>query len=599
MKYPTLNVLETGRDMVQTFRGYNHNLYIAESEFYDMKNLTSTHYPILSPRQQRGTYAPKINPQGLIAKDALCYVDGKYFVINEERIDMDLSTYYKDCPKTLISMGAYVIILPDKKWINTKDITDYGRIEAEYTSPEGTTVKFEMCTIDGNEYRNKDEEGKDVNVPHSATAPTEPKNLDYWIDTSSKPHALKQYSEASGMWVTVPTTYIKISATGIGDYFEKYDGVTISDVKIEALSDLNNTMVIWGKDEPETEDDHSNYIIVVGLIDEVTSQDVPITVERKMPIMDFVTESENRLWGCHYGVAANGEVVNEIYASKLGDFKNWNCFMGISTDSYVASCGTDGQFTAAVTHLGYPLFFKETCIHKVFGNTPSSFQIQTTNCRGVARGSEKSLATVNEVLYYKSRAGVCAYDGSLPQEISSALGDVVYTDAVAGQLSNKYYISMKGPDEVYHLFVYDTQKGMWHREDNTQVKEFCNCRGDLYFIDTENGIRSILGSKIKDTEPIEWMAETGIIGMGYPDKKYISRLLIRMSLAMGSRVSFYIQYDSCGTWEHACSVTGTSLRSFSVPIKPHRCDHFRFRIEGTGDAKIFSIVKTTEQGSDI
>ena len=471
MKYPTLNVLETGRDMVQTFRGYNHNLYIAESEFYDMKNLTSTHYPILSPRQQRGTYAPDINPQGLIAKDALCYVDGKYFVMNEERINMDLSTYYKDCPKTLISMGAYVIILPDKKWINTKDITDYGRIEAEYTSPEGTTVKFEMCTIDGNEYRNKDEEGKEVSVPHSATAPTEPKNLDYWIDTSSKPHALKQYSEASGMWVTVPTTYIKISATGIGDYFEKYDGVTISDVKIEALSGLNNTMVIWGKDEPETEDDHSNYIIVVGLIDEVTSQDVPITVERKMPIMDFVTESENRLWGCHYGVAANGEVVNEIYASKLGDFKNWNCFMGISTDSYVASCGTDGQFTAAVTHLGYPLFFKETCIHKVFGNT-LPFQIQTTNCRGVARGSEKSLATVNEVLYYKSRAGVCAYDGSLPQEISSALGDVVYTDAVAGQLSNKYYISMKGPDEVYHLFVYDTQKGMWHREDNTQVKEF-------------------------------------------------------------------------------------------------------------------------------
>ena len=604
MKYPTLNVLETGRDMVQTFRGYNHNLRIGESEFYDMKNLTSTHYPILSPRQQRGTYAPDpgepaINPQGLISKDNLCYVDGQYFVINEKRIDMGLSLDPEDCPKTLISMGAYVIILPDKQWINTENITEHGRIEAEYTSPEGATVKFEMCTIDGNVYKNTDDEGNDVTVPHGSTEPAEPKNLDYWIDTSNTPHSLKQYSETSGMWVTVPTTYIKISAPGIGDAFEKYDGVTISDIKIEALSALNSTMVIWNKDEPETEEDHSNYIIVVGLIDELTSQDVPIKIERKMPIMDFVTESENRLWGCHYGVAANGEVVNEIYASKLGDFKNWNCFMGISTDSYVASCGTDGQFTAAVTHLGYPLFFKESCIHKVFGNAPSSFQIQTTNCRGVARGSEKSLATVNEVLYYNSRSGVCAYDGSLPTEISSALGDVVYTDAVAGQLANKYYISMKGPDALYHLFVYDTKKGMWHKEDNTQVKEFCNCRGDLYFIDMENRIRSILGSKTKDSEPIKWMAETGIIGMDYPDKKYISRLLIRMSLELGGRARFYIEYDSSGSWEYICSVTSTNLRSFSVPIKPRRCDHFRFRIEGEGDAKIFSIVKTTERGSDI
>ena len=49
MKYPTLNVLETGRDMVQAFSGYNHNLRIGDGEFYDMKNLTSTHYPILSP----------------------------------------------------------------------------------------------------------------------------------------------------------------------------------------------------------------------------------------------------------------------------------------------------------------------------------------------------------------------------------------------------------------------------------------------------------------------------------------------------------------------------------------------------------------------
>ena len=175
-----------------------------------------------------------------------------------------------------------------------------------------------------------------------------------------------------------------------------------------------------------------------------------------MPLLDFVIESGNRLWGCRYGENANGDVVNEIYASKLGDFKNWNCFMGISTDSYVASCGTDGQWTGAITHLGYPIFFKENYLHKVYGNYPSNYQIQTTECRGVQKGCGKSLAIVNEKLFYKSINGICVYDGSLPSEISQAFGDIRYSEAVGGSHNNKYYVSMKSEeDNKYYLFVFD------------------------------------------------------------------------------------------------------------------------------------------------
>jgi hypothetical protein len=319
-------------------------------------------------------------------------------------------------------------------------------------------------------------------VTKSDTEPENPKSMGYWLDTSSKPHALKQYSTTSAMWVTVATTYIKISCTdaGIFDSFAVNDGVTIKGIEDTALKDINEkTTVIWAKGD--------NYIVVTGIIDEVITQETPITIERRMPNMDFIIESENRLWGCRYGTAVNGEVVNEIYASKLGDFKNWNCFAGISTDSYVASVGTDGQFTGAITHLGYPLFFKENCVHKVYGNYPANYQIQTTTCRGVQKGCSKSLAIVNEVLYYKSRSAVCAYDGSLPIEVSSALGDVAYHNAVAGSLGNKYYISMDDASYVSHLFVYDIVRGMWHREDNTRVNAFCACRGDLYYIDNYLG----------------------------------------------------------------------------------------------------------------
>lgn len=577
MKLSKLQELPTSREMIDVFGGYNHNLRIGEGEFYDMKNLTSADYPVLSPRSKRGIYEVPNKPQGMVAKDSLCYVDGSEFVINGYRIDMRLTT--DDKAKTLISMGAYVIIMPDKKYINTTNLSDYGSIEASVTTTSAVT--FELCKLDGSTY---------TEVTTSATEPTAPENMDLWIDTSSVPHTLKQYSTTSMMWVSIATTYIKITATGLGIPFSEGDGVTISGV--ETLKDLNSTMVIHAKGD--------DFIVVTGILDKVETQEKPITVARRMPNMDFIIESKNRLWGCRYGIALNGQMVNEIYASKLGDFKNWNCFTGISTDSYAATVGTDGQFTGAITHNGYPIFFKENHMHKVYGDFPAQYRIQDTACRGVQKGCSKSLAIVNEVLYYKSRSAVCAYDGSLPMEISSALGDEVYHDAVAGSLDNKYYISMADANEAWHLFVYDTQRGMWHREDNTRVVDFCNCRGDLYFIDyADNKVKTVRGTGVLETEDVSWEAITGTIGTDSPDKKYISRLDVRMSLKVGTRVYFYVEYDSTGKWEHLFTMTGMTLQSFTVPVRPKRCDHLRLRIEGDGEAKIYSICKTVEQGSEI
>ena len=95
------------------------------------------------------------------------------------------------------------------------------------------------------------------------------------------------------------------------------------------------------------------------------------------------------------------------------------------------------------------------------------------------------------------------------------------------------------------------------------------------------------------------MVETGLIGMSLPDMKYISKLLVRMSLEIGAKVEVSIHYDSMGDWEQVTQMTATSLRSFSIPIRPRRCDHFRIRIEGEGQGRIYSITKTIEQGSDV
>ena len=609
MKLSRLQELPTTREMLDVFGGYNHNLRINDGEFYDMKNLTSSHYPVLSTRQQRGLYsAPEADtqeewfradhPQGLIEKDALCYVDGTDIVINDYRIDMGLSTDTDMCPKTLVSMGAYIIIMPDKMYINTANYGDKGKLEATFTHDH--TFAISLCKIDGSAYQN---------TPALAEAPKDPTDGQMYIDTSEETHVLRQYSETNAEWISIATTYLRIGFDGVDSLpFDVGDGITISGITGQDYWDivngneevredvkvLNNTMVIKEKGD--------DYIVVVGIIDKSYAQLGGITITRLMPEMDIVIESGNRLWGCRYGFDVQGNFVNEIYASKLGDFKNWNVFDGISTDSYAAAVGTDGFFTGAITHLGYPIFFKENCMHKVYGNFPANYQIQTTSCRGVQKGCNKSLAIVNEALYYKSRNAVCMYDGSLPVEISSALGDMSYSDAAAGTKGNKYYISMKDTNNEYHLFVYDTKRGLWHREDNTHAIDFCTCRGELYYIDDQKYIKTINtvpGTSFPFEEGINWMAESGVIGVNLPDKKYISRLDVRMLLTVGTRVHFYIEYDSCGKWEHLFTMTGRTLQSFPVSIRPHRCDHMRIRIEGDGEAKIFSICKTIEQGSDI
>ena len=578
MRYPTLYTKGSDRQMVDTFKGYNHNLRIGDGEFFDMKNMTSDYYPVLSPRNKRGLYAAPTSPNGMIAKDSLCYTDGTDFVINEYPVNMQLNNE----PKQLISMGAYVITMPDKKYINTLDLTDWGSIEAAFTTT--TDVTFTLCNITGDPY---------AEAAVSATEPQNPDNMDLWIDTSSSPHSLKQYSAVSSVWVSIATTYIKISAAGIGKKFSQYDGVTISGVLAEELQDLNASIVIWEKGD--------DFIVVPGIADHVFTQSAvagAVTVERKMPEMDFITECNNRLWGCRYGVADNGQVVNEIYGSKLGDFKNWNCFMGISTDSWVGSLGTDGQFTGAITHSGFPVFFKENCLHKVYISSTGAHSIQDTACRGVQKGCSRSLAIVNETLFYKARSGVCAYDGALPVEVSYVLGNEVYSDAVGGAHGNKYYISMKDLHGKYHLFVYDTAKSMWHREDNLQVEAFCSCSGEMYAISGKK-IIAMLGSGTPDEARVEWMAETGEIGISSPDMKYISRLNVRMAMDIGAEVSFYAQYDFSEEWEPLFSMRGTNLRSFSIPIRPKRCDNMRLRIEGVGMVKVYAITKTIEQGSDI
>lgn len=582
--FPTVEETKTAQQVTDVFRGYHHDLRIGDGEFYEMQNLTSDYYPMLASRKRRGVLDATLTaPGGMLAKEALAYADnGKLYYNGYEIVGLTLTAGEKQ----LVSMGAYLLIWPDKKYLNTKDITDFGSMEASFES--SGTVTYLLCNADGSAL------GK-----VSSTKPEEPQGGDYWIDTSQTPHSLMVWSDSSEMWTGVPTVYTKIQALGIGANFAQYDGVKIGGVAYdgdsavvkEQFDGLNATKVIYARDD--------DYIVVVGLIDLTYEQTVgTVTVERLVPEMDYVCEAQNRVWGCKYGMV-DGKAVNELYCCALGDFRNWNRFLGISTDAWAASVGSDGAWTGAANYLGYPTFFKENVIHRIAISSVGAHQVTETVGRGVQSGSGKSLCVVNEVLYYKAREGVCAYDGSFPSAVGEALGDVRYHNAVGGGCGGKYYLSMQDGANAWHLFCYDTAKGLWHREDGLHALCITQMDGELYAIDAETKqLLALHGSQGTPETAVKWSAETGLIGYTTVEQKYVSRFNLRMLLPKGSKANMAIQYDSDGVWHHCGHMEGVGTRSFMLPVRPRRCDHFRLRIEGEGDVRVYSFSKMLETGSD-
>lgn len=592
MLFPILQDVTRYREMTTTFGGYNRQLSSQDGQFSDMKNMTSLYFPILSPRQKRGIVKNLTNPQGILDKEDLVWIDdGKLFVNGEEKTLSGVSLTTTGT-KTIAKMGAYVIIMPDKVWYNA-ETCECGYMEHKNTIGIGTKITFSLCEANGSAI-----------TYHDATyyETTSPVDGDYMMSSVKGKPSLKVYSATTKTWITVATTYTQISATGIGVGLEKEDGVKLTIDKIDGLSNIfvneeENGQISTNTVIADRTDDTITIVGILGKSIEVTDKEM--VAERKVPDMAFITECNNRLWGC----SKDG---HELYCCKLGDVKNWNTFAGISTDSWAATVGSDGKFTGAITYLGYPMFFKEDSLIKIAVSSVGGHQVKETLCRGVQRGSERSLAVLNETLFYKTTTGVCAYNGSLPSSISDDLGEVRYSDAVAGTIDNRYYISMKDEKGVPAMFVFDTKNGMWCKEDNTEVLYFCKHGDDLYYIDVaDKKMKSVRGTLLYDVAEkategnFDWYVESGVVGYSSPDNKYVANINLRITLEFGTNVDFYLQYDSGDVWEHKFNMSGTGTRTFSVPIIPKRCDHFKYKLTGKGGCKIHSITKTMEQGSDV
>lgn len=516
------------------FGGLNHNLGAADGELWDMTNLSSDLYPLLSPRKQRYKIGTLTTPNGLYCHDGVWWVDGTALYRDGVQVMAGLT----NSRKRFVSLGAYIIILPDWKYYNVIDGT-YGSIE------ESTTLS--SCKIKDGTYGG---EAAAANTIYSA----------------------------SGSFTSK---------------FRPGDAITISGATVHPVN--NQTIIVREVTATELRFYENSFVIGSGGDTErlTLARTVPADLKSENA---FVCENENRLWAC---------AGDTIYASKLGDPFNWNVFDGVATDSYAVNVGSAGDFTGCCSYLGYPVFFKEENIYKVYGDRPATFQVMGSASLGIETGSDRSAAIAGETLFYLARTGIVVYSGGIPQNIAAPFGTVRYKDAVGGSDGTKYYVSMRD-SAGYKLFVYDTRLNQWHKEDNVEILDF-GWDGELYFLDSTgkvwlNGNTRTVPAGAALEAAVPSMAEFGDFvycsGNG-ANQKGTSKLQIRIELDTGASVAIDMQFDSDGVWRSVKTLTATQKRSYYLPIIPRRSDHFRIRFTGTGSWRLYSLVHESYSGSEL
>lgn len=389
----------------------------------------------------------------------------------------------------------------------------------------------------------------------------------------------------------------ELPSGGLGSIFKVGDAITISGC---TKCPENNKTVIVRSLNSNTLYFYENTF--------TACENCSITISRDIPDLDYICESNYRLWG------TKG---NTIYGSKYGDPFNFQAFDGLSGDSYTIDVATEGNFTGCIAYNSHICFFKENTLHKLYGNKPSNFQLVTSQVPGVQSLSDRSMCIVNDTLYYKGVNGVYAYTGSVPELISSKLGSPMpLFMACACSDGDRYYIS--GATEVGDsikgaLFVYDLRRDIWLKEDNIGCNDMVFFQQHVYLLTTGDELVKI-GAEPSDSDvpKVAWSATFCPFHETVNERKGYSKFHMRLELDSGTWLAVDIKRDTDTKWEEVYQIPVEKMseeekavhgigymRTVTMPIVPARCDSVEIRLRGEGDFILRTFIREFFVGSDV
>lgn len=546
------NVKKTEQTIVR-MGGINYSDNIRDGDLVDSDGISARRYPYISTAglwSIRDSFYTGVSSYAAFGEDEFC-VKGTKFYHNKKEIGSVTAGN-----KQFALVNKKLCIFPDKK-IYDMQYDRFYSIEVQFATTRVDYVRIfsDHITWDG---RN----GTD-NIPEGMFYPGDTVHikLERTTGTATSPVGytffdmdvtLRDKDKKQGRW-------------------DKYKKVEVSEEPLASTDTLYVT----------------NTLVAEDIGSSSSSDYMKLTIERKAPDFDFVCESDNRLFGCN-------SAENVIYASALGDPRNFNTFNGIATDSYSLAIASPGPWTGCAKLGSSILFFKEDRMHKILGSSPSDYSMYAYEVDGVKPGCSKSLCVIDNNLFYLGNKGVNIIADGMPALISPNFGNLNIIEAVGGSDEDTYYMSANCNGK-WALFAYEKKHGIWVKEKDYHVSDFARhgsltsalISGTVYTVNEESA----------DPE-VQWRMQFTPFYETMDGRKIYSSLSIRFELPEGSFVRALVRFDG-GEWKEVRTISGCVEGVVTMPIVINRCDKFELMLEGEGACTIHQIKRSFRVGGDV
>ena len=322
--------LQNSRSLVRVFGGLNETYACSEAEYSAGVNFSARDFPALSTRKPRRKLRELTGLNGMYHLNGLLTVCGKDLIYTPDADGANPVTCTEavtDGKKALVGIGTKILIFPDKVAFDTAD----GSVSAlgAVWQAEGQSVQFAPCDAAGKAYEVSGYGKEEPEKPADGQLFLKVEDEEHpWASTST----LEEYSASSGSWTAVPLEYCRITAAGAQRLFAQWDTVTVQGTAAQQAgmwTKLDGDLVVYDVLENglrvrvSPEGDHVYGTLVQSAESaQWTSLDgketrsfavsTPVRMERRVPDLDYVTECDNRVWGC-------SSKENVIYACRLGD----------------------------------------------------------------------------------------------------------------------------------------------------------------------------------------------------------------------------------------------------------------------------------------
>ena len=244
------------------------------------------------------------------------------------------------------------------------------------------------------------------------------------------------------------------------------------------------------------------------------------------------------------------------------------------------------------------IYFSNNSMHEVYGDNPKNFSPKTVSDT-VGCISSNSICHIGDSLYWVGADGVYKYKGgTAPKKISGKVKKFI--DGInlsdlkippgAGTDGIRYYVSVVYNDPKKNvMLVYDTDKDIWHTEDNPGFVRFVN-RGQTMYGMTVDGRVYEMNPEISN-EVVEWSWTSKPF---YGQHWY--KIFLMADLDEGTCIDCTIMCD--GVESYTMSVIGEKTRHcIEIPLGcAANAESIQIRLQGRGGCILHGLERQVKEG---